>query len=96
MVERENNENLTYSIAKPYYPSYTDDELHQFIQAILNNIAETIIILLKANKKVVKLNETDSFKPIFNFLTDYFFQVDDVRSDSMGAFKYNGIIVTCV
>lgn len=96
MVDRENNENLTYSIAKPYYPSYTDDELHQFIQAILNNIAETIIILLKANKKVVKLNKTDSFKPIFNFLTDYFFQVDDVRSDSMGALGWMDDCYLCL
>lgn len=84
MIERENIHATSYKILSSSSVNITHYQKTELIQLLLNMTADGINLLHQSYNLAFEAGVSNEFSPILDFLTGYYFEVDDIRNDNMG------------
>ncbi|MCL6257462.1 hypothetical protein M3O96_00060 [Aquiflexum sp. TKW24L] len=82
MIENENIQRTSYVLVSAY--NLNHNQKIELIQLMLNMTADGIYLLNQSYAQAEQANLSNEFNPILNYLTDYFFEVEDFRTDNFG------------
>lgn len=84
MVKEEGDKATSFNFLMKKFPDASDQLVRDSIQGIINVTGDGINLLNQAFNFSSQAGLTKEFDPILHYVTDYFYHVDDIRSDDLG------------
>ena len=84
MVQEEGDKATSFNFLNKKFPAASEDLIRDSIQGIINVTGDGINLLNQAFIFSFQAGLTKEFDPILHYIIDYFYHVDDIRSDDLG------------
>lgn len=84
MVEVENTKATSFEHLEKNFPQLTPEQKAGTIQGIINISADGIYLLDQAYMLAQQAGLSDEFSPILDYVTHYYFEVEDLENDDLG------------
>lgn len=84
MLQKETTSSTSYQLLTNNFPHLTQNQIIESIQVIINISGDGINLLNQAYILAQQAGLSNEFNPILNYVLEYFFEVEDIRSDNIG------------